>query len=82
MASTALNPEWLLTARLRYILIYKQYFLEENISKKKSQHQELYNPVPSVLRPCTVLQGGALSVQMDFTRTFQTNAKCNNMNHV
>ena len=26
--------------------------------------------------------GGALCVQMDFTRTFQTNAKCNNINPV
>ena len=26
--------------------------------------------------------GGALCVQMDFTRTFQTNTKCNNTNHV
>ena len=25
---------------------------------------------------------GALYVQMDFTRTFQTNTKCNNINHV
>ena len=28
------------------------------------------------------LGGGALCVQMDFTRTFQTNTKCNNINHV
>ena len=27
-------------------------------------------------------QWGALCVQMDFTRTFQTTTKCNNMNHV
>ena len=26
--------------------------------------------------------GGALCVQMDFTRTFEANAKCNNINHV
>ena len=25
---------------------------------------------------------GALSVQMDFTQTFEANAKCNNINHV
>ena len=28
------------------------------------------------------LGGGALCVQMDFTRTFEANAKCNNINHV
>ena len=28
------------------------------------------------------LGGGALCVQMDFTQTFQTTTKCNNMNHV
>ena len=26
--------------------------------------------------------GGALCVQMDFTRTFEANAKCNNINYV
>ena len=26
--------------------------------------------------------GGALCVQMDFTRTFEANAKCNNIDHV
>ena len=26
--------------------------------------------------------GGALCAQMDFTRTFEANAKCNNINHV
>ena len=25
---------------------------------------------------------GALRVQMDFTQTFQANAKCNNINHI
>ena len=28
------------------------------------------------------IEGGALCVQMDFTRTFQTNTKWYNMNHV
>ena len=27
-------------------------------------------------------EGGALCVQVDFTRTFQTNTKCNNISHV
>ena len=27
-------------------------------------------------------RAGALCVQMDFTRTFEANAKCNNINHV
>ena len=27
-------------------------------------------------------RGGALCVQMDFTQTFEANAKCNNINHV
>ena len=30
---------------------------------------------------CAQKGGGALCVQMDFTRTFQANAKCNNINH-
>ena len=48
---------------------------------------KLKNQVCTVI--CTALTpldagggGGTLCVQMDFTRTFEANAKCNNINHV
>ena len=43
-----------------------------------------YYPSPTLANFCQwrVKNDSALCVQMDFTRTFQTNTKCNNINHV
>ena len=37
---------------------------------------------PPFFHACPLKGGGALCVQMDFMRTFEANAKCNNINQV
>ena len=45
-------------------------------------HRGRNTPPPDFGRPVHLISTWALCVQMDFTRTFQANAKCNNINHI
>ena len=53
---------------------------KNNLSTKKNPAQ---GRLSQILQKAGICQrGGALCVQMDFTRTFEANTKCNNKNHV